>query len=72
MALTWHSPYSDTVREMAHDPETNEMLIRWRTNDKTSVYANVSEEEFEAIRKSPSVGSAIRSFIRPAKPHRYG
>ena len=68
--LIWHQPYSGAVAEIAHDPSSNEMLVRWK-DGKISVYSDVSEGEFEQVRRAPSVGSAIHSFIKPGRQHRY-
>lgn len=68
--LIWHQPYSGAVAEIAHDPSLDEMLVRW-SDGKVSVYSGVSAEEFDQVRRAPSVGSAIHNFIKPGRAHRY-
>lgn len=68
--LIWHQPYSGAVAEMAHDPSTDEMLVRW-SDGKVSIYSDVSAHQFDQVRRAPSVGSAVHSFIKPGRAHRY-
>ncbi len=71
MTVEWRQPYSDTVAEIGYDSERSELLVRWSRGGKVSVYSGVDWEQFEQVSKSPSVGSAIASDIKPSHPHRY-
>lgn len=71
MADKWMKQvYSSHVREVGYDPETQEMLVKWK-NGKTSAYAGVSEDKAVEVATAPSVGGIIHSEIRDQYSHRY-
>lgn len=70
MATWMKDVYSSNVRQVGYDPETSEILVKWK-NGKTSAYAGVSEDKAIEVANAPSVGGIIHSEIRDAYPHRY-
>lgn len=65
------SVYSDSVAEIGHDQDTNELYVKWSNSGKTSVYSGVSPEKAASVVTSWSVGKAVHSMIKPAHEHRY-
>ncbi len=71
MADRWMKQvYSSNVREVGYDPDSQEMLVKWK-NGKTSAYAGVSEDKAIEVANAPSVGGIIHSEIRDQYSHRY-
>lgn len=64
------SVYSSSVDSIGHDPETNELHVKWQ-NGKTSVYEGVPAETAESVMGSASIGKALHSMVRNQYSHRY-
>lgn len=71
MALVMRHPFSNSVAEIGHDPDTGELVVVWKKSGKTSVYAGVSAEKAKSVMNAPSVGEAVHAQIKPHHEHRY-
>jgi hypothetical protein len=69
--IEWHSPFSDSVARLGHDPDTNIMYVTWKNGGRTSLYQDVSPEKFDTARKSTSVYTFVRNEIMPWHKHSY-
>lgn len=58
------SVFSDMVSEVGWDPETEEILVRFKKNGKTAAYKGFDEGTAEQLSKAPSVGSMFLSEIK--------
>jgi len=70
MSLVLHPVTSSTVTHIGHDPVAREMHVRWKSG-KVSIYEDVPAAVMADVRKSHSIGKAIRSDVIPAYRHRY-
>ena len=66
--LQWHdTPKSQNIRRIAHTP-TNVLHIEFKKPDGTSngswSYAGVTPQQFEEMKKAPSVGGHFRRNVR--------
>lgn len=59
------SVLSDMVSEVGWDPDTEELIVRFKKNGKTAAYKGFDEGTAEALSKAPSVGSMFLSEIKP-------
>lgn len=62
--------YSSHVDQVGHDPQTNELHVKWDSG-KTSVYSNVPAELAQSVVQSWSVGKALTAQVKGQFPHRY-
>ena len=69
--IEWKSVYSDTVDQIGHDPETNELHVLWQKG-KHSIYSDVDATKAAHVMNSWSVGHALHAQIKPQHGHRYG
>lgn len=66
MADGWmRSVLSDMVAEVGWDPETEEILVRFKKGGKTAAYKGFDEGKADELRKAGSVGSMFLSEIKP-------
>lgn len=70
MALNMTGVFSTNVEQIGHDPETNELVVRWLSG-KTSVYEGVPAAKAREVINSWSVGKALNAEIVPHFAHRY-
>jgi len=62
----WMKPvFSDMISEVGWDPETQELLVRFRKNGKTAGYKGADEGTADVLSRAPSVGQMFLSEIRP-------
>jgi hypothetical protein len=62
---------SETVREIGHDPETNELHVTWKKSGKTSVYSGVDAEKAKTVMNSWSINGALNDLVKPHHGHAY-
>ena len=66
MAEAWmKSVLSDMVAEVGWDPDTEELLVRFKKNNKTAAYKGFDEGKADELRRAASVGSMFLSEIKP-------
>lgn len=70
MPPVMHPVYSSNVTAVGHDAAAQEMHVTWKSG-KTSVYSNVPAAKADEVRRSHSVGQAVRDMIIPHHDHRY-
>jgi hypothetical protein len=70
MAANMRTVFSSTVLEIGHDPDTNELHVRWRSG-KHSVYSGVPAHLADSVSSAWSIGKAIHSQVKPFHEHRY-
>lgn len=70
MPVQMRDVYSSHVDSIGHDPDTQELVVKWN-GGKTSVYSNVPAEKAQAAMSAWSVGKFVKSEIIPNHPHRY-
>ena len=71
MPIEWKQVLSSNVAEVGYDSETQDLLIRWSKDGKTSAYAGVPPELAEQCSKAWSVGTFLNDEIKNNFPHRY-
>ena len=71
--MTWkRSVFSSHVKSISYDPETQEMVVNWKSGKKkTSVYEGVPEDVADQASRAASVGSFLRENVKNKHPHRY-
>ena len=66
MADGWmRSVLSDMVAEVGWDPETEEIIVRFKKNGVTWAYKGFDEGTADLLSRAPSVGSMFLSEIKP-------
>jgi hypothetical protein len=72
-AISWRSPWSQTVAQVGHDPVANELHVIWSNDGAHSVYEGVTADHANEIMNSGSVGAAVRELrhVPDRHPHRY-
>lgn len=68
--MDWQSVYSSHVDKIAYDEGSQQLYVVWQSG-KTSVYDGVPSNVADEVRKSPSIGSALRETIKGLYSHRY-
>lgn len=61
--------FSSWISEVEHDPETNQMTLRYSDGGAT-IYDGVDTATYQSVISSPSIGTAIHAFVRGNYPHR--
>jgi hypothetical protein len=61
---------SSQVQSIGYDADTKELSVEWKSG-KTSVYEDVPAALALIVIRSPSVGRAINTHIKPTYTHRY-
>ena len=62
--------HSSHVREVGHDPDTQEMHVVWESG-RTSVFEGVPADLVDRVSRSASVGKALSDEVKGKFPHRY-
>lgn len=70
MSVTLHDVRSSHVRQIGHDPDTQEMHVVWDSG-RTSVFTGVPANVADRVRKSHSVGKALGEEVKGKYGHRY-
>lgn len=70
MPVEWREVHSGNIDAIAHDPETNSMLVRWKRG-KVSSYVGVSPEKVKEAANAWSVTGFVNDVIKPNHEHRY-
>lgn len=66
MAEGWMKPVlSEMVSEVGWQPDTEELIVRFRKNGKTAAYKGFDEGKADELRRAASVGSMFLSEIKP-------
>lgn len=68
--MTSQHVHSSHVDHVHHDPETNDLTVRWK-DGKTSVYSGVPASLARTVANSPSVGQALHGMVKGKFGHRY-
>lgn len=55
---------SSNIADLGYDPATRELCVRFAKGGLVS-YADVPQEEYDALRQAPSIGKYFSSKIRP-------
>lgn len=63
-----HSLLSSTISSIAHDPETGNMEVAFKSG-KTYSFQNVSAQQFEEFKLAPSPGKHFRSTFKGNAKH---
>lgn len=69
-APVMHSVYSSHVDRVGYDVKERELFVQWDSG-KTSVYSGVPPDVAQEAQASWSVGTYLRSRVKPHYPHRY-
>jgi hypothetical protein len=69
MSISRQAVSSSYCRAVGYDAPTKEMHVEWN-NGRVSVYADVSEAEYNAVLNAASVGKAVIQ-IKKVKAHHY-
>lgn len=73
MADSWmKSVMSDMVAAVGWDPDSEELLVRFKKGGKIAAYKGFDEGTADTLSRAPSVGSMFLSEIKPfAESWRY-
>lgn len=52
----WQDVRSDMFSEVGHDPDTNELSVRFRSNGRQYSSPDVTPEQFQEFLNAPSLG----------------
>lgn len=67
--------YSSHVQRIGYDAKTQDLIVEWESpkgpSTKRSAYANVPPSLAHRIMNSASIGTALRTEIKPSFAHRY-
>lgn len=69
MALTWKRLQSSNIDSAAHDPDANELHVKFKSGAHY-VYSEVGADEADDFFGAPSHGKHHNSEIAGVKPHR--
>lgn len=61
---------SQTVAQIGHDPETNDLHVTWK-NGKTSVYSGVDADKAKQVMSAWSINKALNEMVKNQHDHRY-
>ena len=59
------SVFSDMIAEVGWNPDTQELLVKFKKNGKTAAYKGFDEGTAEELSRAPSVGQMFLSDIKP-------
>lgn len=66
MADRWmKGVFSSMINEVGYDPETEELLVTFRSNGKTAAYKGADEGLAMELSNAPSVGSMFLNQVKP-------
>lgn len=74
MTVISRNVFSSNVIKLAYDDERLQLLVYWtktKPGKEVSVYEGVTEDVFEKVVKSVSIGNAIQTEIKPNYKHHY-
>lgn len=63
--------FSSDIRSIGFDYEKSALIVVWLRSGRVSMYSDVPAKIAEDVMKSWSVGSAVRTEIKPNFKHRY-
>ena len=69
MALKFKTLQSSNIASAAHDPETNELRVKFKSG-ATYVYSDVSDDEAHDFFNAPSHGKHHNENLAGVKKHR--
>lgn len=66
MADAWMKPvFSEMISEVGWEPDTEELIVRFKKNGKTAAYKGFDEGTADVLSRAASVGSMFLSEIKP-------
>jgi hypothetical protein len=70
--VEWRNVFSTVVAQVGYNHDKDLLLIQWLNSVRISVYGpQFPYELFDKLSKAPSVGSMLRTEIRPKFEHTY-
>jgi hypothetical protein len=61
--MDWQSVVSSNISELAHDPETNTLGVKFK-NGGTYYYQGVDATKYNALLKADSIGKHLHEHIK--------
>lgn len=63
--------FSSDIKSIGYDHEKSALIVVWLRSGRVSMYSDVPPKVAEDVIRSWSVGSAVRTEIKPFYAHKY-